>query len=113
MAVKVIRDSDPEDYKPKFNIYKSLLLPMNYFPRGKVRAPKSVRPQDQFSEQQLRDKIAGVKLFFSDYEQLYANAHFKHPIFGHINKKKAIRFMEVHSEHHLKIIRDILSVRDK
>jgi len=36
------------------------------------------------------------------------NAHFNHFIFGALNKNRTIRFLEIHTNHHLKIIKDIL-----
>ena len=34
--------------------------------------------------------------------------YFKHFIFGMLSKKQTLRFLEMHTKHHLKIVRDIL-----
>ncbi|WP_053404293.1 hypothetical protein [Persicobacter sp. CCB-QB2] len=40
-------------------------------------------------------------------DSLPARAHFRHPYFGVLNKEESIRFMTIHSRHHLSIVQDI------
>ena len=42
-----------------------------------------------------------------DLETLNANSYFTHPYFGDLNLKKTIWFLNLHTNHHLKIIKDI------
>ena len=42
-----------------------------------------------------------------DLETLNANSYFKHPYFGDLNLKKTLWFLNLHTNHHLKIIKDI------
>lgn len=39
---------------------------------------------------------------------LNQNQYFSHYIFGILNRDKTLRFIEIHTNHHLKIVRDIL-----
>ena len=41
-------------------------------------------------------------------KKAHHNAYFRHLIFGYLNKKRTIRFLQIHTAHHLKIIKDIL-----
>jgi hypothetical protein len=100
--------SDPELYSSKLNKWRLLLFTIGYFPRGKVKAPKYVQPPELILKEDLASQI---QLAFQNIEKIkYANdhAHFKHFIFGVLNKSRTIRFLQLHTNHHLKIIRDIL-----
>jgi hypothetical protein len=100
--------SNPEDYKSNFNKWRLLLFTIGYFPRGKVKAPKFVKPPEIITLEDLNEQI---KLAYQNIDKLksaHKHVHFKHFIFGELHKKRAIRFLQLHTNHHLKIIRDIL-----
>lgn len=100
--------SNPELYTNKFNAWRFLLFNLNYIPRGRAKAPKMVFPPNEISEELLEKQI---QLAFENIEQLKTakkNAYFKHFVFGVINKRRTIRFLKLHTHHHLKIIKDIL-----
>jgi hypothetical protein len=48
-----------------------------------------------------------IKNSLVDLETLNANSYFTHPYFGDLNLKKTIWFLNLHTNHHLKIIKDI------
>lgn len=100
--------SDPDDYKSHFNKWRLLLFTIGYFPRGKVNAPKIVRPPEIIL---IEDLNAQSQLAYQNIEKLKSadkHSHFKHFVFGMLHKKHTVRFLELHTKHHLKIIRDIL-----
>lgn len=100
--------SNPELYRSRFNKWRVLFFTLGYFPRGKVKAPKFVRPPENIS---LEDLNSQLHLAYQNIEKIKfakEHAHFKHFIFGILNKKRTIRFLQLHTNHHLKIIRDIL-----
>jgi len=101
-------NSDPNLHSSKFNKWRLLCFTIGYFPRGKVKAPKFVRPPEVIS---IEDLELQLQLAYQNVEEIKAadeNAHFKHFIFGVLNKNRTIRFLQLHTNHHLKIIRDIL-----
>jgi hypothetical protein len=100
--------SDPNDYKKQFNKYKAVFFTFNYFPRGKARAPRVSRPPETFNLEDLTNQLKLVNQNLKDFLNLEPNANFKHHIFGYLNKKETQKFFVLHTEHHLKIIRDIL-----
>ena len=101
-------NSDPELYASKFNKWRLLLFTLGYFPRGKVKAPKFVRPPEVILVEDIQSQL---QIAYNNIENIRSadkNAHFKHFIFGVLNKNRTIRFLQLHTNHHLKIIRDIL-----
>lgn len=101
-------NSDPKNYKKKFNKWRLLYFALGRFPRGKVKAPKFVRPPEIITIEDLKSQIL---LAYENVESISTandNAHFKHFIFGVLNKRQTITFLKLHTNHHLKIIRDIL-----
>ena len=103
-----LEKSNPEEYVSSFSIYKSFFLTVGWFPRGKGKAPKIVRYPDHISTQQLEIDLAAVKEKMIKLDQLSPNAFFTHPYFKSVNLKSAKRFLLVHTQHHLKIVEDIL-----
>jgi hypothetical protein len=101
-------NSDPDLYTSKFNKWRLLFFTIGYFPRGKVKAPKYVQPPELILNEDLASQI---QLAYENIENIKSandHAHFKHFIFGVLNKSRTIRFLQLHTNHHLKIIRDIL-----
>lgn len=99
--------SNPEDYKWKFNIMRTLLFPLNYIPRGKAKAPKYVLPPENITEQDIRKQLETARFNLKALQNLPKTSFFKHFIFGKLNKKQTLRFLQMHTHHHLKIISKI------
>lgn len=106
-VVNVLKNSNPNDYKWKFNKYKLLITLLGFFPRGKAKAPKIVLPDENITEETLNNSLEKVKKALYDWDALNKNAHFPHPFFGNLNKKSTMWFLNMHTNHHLKIINDI------
>jgi hypothetical protein len=106
--IETLKASDPLDYKWKFNRARSFVLMSNNIPRGKGKAPKSVLPTGEISSSSLRRNIAVARIAANELARLQRNHHFEHPYFGKLNLGPSTRFIEMHINHHLKIIRDIL-----
>jgi hypothetical protein len=103
-----IQKTDPADYKPVWNIKKLIGLQFKYFPRGKAKAPKYVLPEKEYTEPELRALIEEVKQIWEPVSALPKNVFIKHHVFGPLNISEAIRFVGIHTHHHVKIIKDIL-----
>lgn len=103
-----LKKSDPQEYKPTFNIKRVVVFTLGSFPRGKIKAPKVVIPDEKIDNEYLRSQLELAKNNFAQFDSLEKNTFFNHPYFQHLNKPQSKRLMEVHTQHHLKIIRDIL-----
>ena len=81
---------------------------LNKIPRGKVKAPKSVQPEGTISQETLALTLKNLKHNLANWDQLDKNAYFQHPFFDELNKKATEKFLVLHTNHHFKIINDIL-----
>lgn len=105
--VKVLKQSNPELYQWKFNKNRLLVSTLNFIPRGKAKAPKVVLPDDNISLETLQKNLIKVKEILQNWETIDINSYFNHPFFGDLNKKQTEWFLVLHTNHHLKIIKDI------
>lgn len=105
---KALKSSEPNDYKRNFSLLGKVFFTLGTFPRGKAKAPKHVKPPEVILKEDLISQIEEAKVNIKTIKDLNDNAFFKHPMFGHVNKKRVNRFLEIHTNHHLKIINDIL-----
>ena len=108
LVTEALASSDPSEYKWRFNKWRLFLFTLNYIPRGKAKAPKIVRPPEVISTEDLNKQVRSTYKNIESLKPLNENAYFKHFVFGQLNKDKTIQFLHLHTNHHLKIIRDIL-----
>jgi len=103
-----IIQSNPSDYISNINAGRVFTLTGGYIPRGVAQSPKVVRPPDVIKTDDLFLQINEARVAIQQLKTLSKNANFTHFAFGQMNKGQTIRFLEVHTRHHLKIVRDIL-----
>jgi len=103
-----LQKSDPNTYKNNFSLLGKVLFTFGFFPRGKAKAPKHVKPPEIILKKDLISQAEQAKVNIKTKTSLNKNAYFKHPLFGNVNTKRVDRFLELHTKHHLKIIEDIM-----
>jgi hypothetical protein len=103
-----VAQSDPKLYKSKFNVKRFVVFLTKTIPRGKAKAPKVVIPSEEITFDLLQESLKNTYQAITYLKDCEANQYFMHPFFGQLNKKQTIKFLAIHTEHHLKIIRDIL-----
>jgi len=99
--------SNPAKAKPVFSATFYWFLLTNHIPRGKAKAPNIVIPKQSITQEQIEQEIELAKANLQTLASTQKQKYFTHPIFGDLNVPKTLRFFIVHSNHHLKIIRDI------
>ncbi|MCF6348760.1 MAG: hypothetical protein L3J20_10745 [Flavobacteriaceae bacterium] len=104
---KMLKKSDPSDYKSTFNFTRSLIFTLNFIPRGKGKSPRSVHPTNDITKEELLKQFEEAKQQINNIEHLPAKSSFKHPLFGVLNLKQTLKFLKIHTNHHLKICKDI------
>jgi hypothetical protein len=105
---KALSLSDPENYQPQENAMRNQVFATGQLKRGVAQAPKSALPPESFSEEEIRNIMAKATEKLEIVQSLPDNAFFTHPSFGNLNKADTLRFLEIHTNHHLAIIRDIV-----
>ena len=108
VVIKALKKSDPSTFRRKYNLLRSVIFVSGKIPRGKGKAPKSVLPPEVISKEVLLLQIKEARKHLNEMKELHADSNFKHPYFGVLNLKMAQRFLDIHTKHHLKIIREIL-----
>lgn len=112
LVIESILKSNPDNYKRTFNLNRFIVFTMNKIPRGKVKAPRLVRPQEDFTTDSIKSHLEKVKSNLEKLNTLSANNYFEHPFMGQLNLKPTIRFIKIHTNHHLNIIKEIIESKN-
>ena len=107
-VTSTVAQSEPKLYKSKFNLTRFFVFLSKTIPRGKAKAPKVVIPIEEITLDSLEASLANTYQAITYLKDCEEKQYFMHPFFGQLNKKQTIKFLAIHTEHHLKIIRDIL-----
>ncbi len=100
--------SDATKFIKKFSFKAFLVLLVNSFPRGKAKAPSFTMPSEELSPASVLQSIQTSRKSIEALAKAGKNQYFTHPIFGDLNAADTFKFLAVHTNHHLKIIKDIL-----
>jgi hypothetical protein len=106
--IEQLEKSDPASYKWKFNSPRFFVFLMNKIPRGKGKAPKSVQIEEGFTIDSLNSFIAVIQEKVKMLSTMEAKKNFIHPYFGMLHLKATIKTLLIHTNHHIKIIDDII-----
>jgi beta-mannanase len=112
LVIESIHKSNPDNYKRIFNLNRFIVFTMNKIPRGKVKAPRLVRPQEDFTTDSLITHLEKGKTNVEKLGALSANNYFEHPFMGQLNLKSTIRFIKIHTNHHINIIKEIIGSKN-
>jgi hypothetical protein len=103
-----VAQSEPKLYNSKFNIKRFFVFLLKTIPRGKAKAPKVVIPSEEITVDSLKESLKNTYQAIAYLKDCQENQYFMHPFFGQLNKKQTIQFLAIHTQHHLKIVRDIM-----
>jgi hypothetical protein len=106
--IETVSKSDPNNYEWKFSLPRAVVFTLNKFPRGKGKAPEVVKPK-QIDKTDYDALFAEAKQALTRLKNVDKNQFFLHPFFGNLNKKNTFIMLDIHTKHHLKIIREIIN----
>ncbi len=109
---EAVKTSNADNYKFVFKPLKYIVYLTGKIPRGRAKNPKVVEP-DFFDESTLKSHLQKTKTSILELANIEKNKYFKHPFFGNLKLNETIRFLEIHTNHHLKIINDIQKAASK
>lgn len=107
-VISLLKKSNPDDYKWKFNFPRTIVFFVNRIPRGKANAPKNVQCFDEILKQDLINQIEISRTLVLELDKLHKKSNFKHPYFDVLNLEQTVKFLNIHTNHHLNIINDIM-----
>jgi hypothetical protein len=96
------------DYKWTINFTRLFVFTKGKIPRGRAKSPKVVQPKENILENDLRIHLSETKAKIKELAAISDDAFFNHPYFGNLKRKQAMRFLEIHTNHHLAIINDVV-----
>ena len=103
-----VKASDPTGYKSSFNLKRFYVLNTGLIPRGKIQSPKVVTTEGELDAVSLKQSLLTTQNSLLEITGITENQFFYHPVLGQLNKKPTIKFLAVHTSHHLKIIKEIV-----
>ena len=106
--IQTLKKSSPADYQWKFNATRTYILTKGSIPRGKGKAPQSVVNNETILIDDVLNQFAKAKSLIAELDSLPKKSNFKHPYFGLLDLRMTKRFLKIHTNHHIKIIDNIL-----
>jgi len=107
-SLKGLTMTNPDNYKPKFSIKKFIFLNFGLIPRGKIKSPKQFIPLETPTKESIEKLFNLAKQRLETVKNLPSKSYITHPFLGDLDKKTALKFLGLHTNHHLKIVNDIL-----
>lgn len=108
-VMDALMQSNPKEYKWRFNFVKIMVLTLKKIPKGSAKAPRSVVPKGTVDSAHLTAHLALTRTKINALEPVSKVAYFNHPYFGDLKRNQTLRFLEIHTQHHLAIIEDIIN----
>ena len=108
-----LKNSNPVEYKWKFNLSRLFVFTLNKIPKGKGKAPDRVQPKNIFTTESLKNHLTLTSDKIKELNNLNTNQFIDHPVFGNLNLKSTIKFLHIHTHHHIEIIDDIIKTPKK
>jgi hypothetical protein len=102
---------DGKEPKTPISLDGRAVLLLGWIPRGVGKAPEATRgmlvPAAELRAALAQVRELAARLDADDARLTHRRRTVRHPRFGGLTPAQALRFLEIHTRHHLKILRDI------
>ncbi|MEL6537316.1 MAG: DUF1569 domain-containing protein [Bacteroidota bacterium] len=105
---RALASSDPATYRNNVNFTRGVVFSTGVIPRGRAQAPVSVRPPENITNEAILEQLAKARQLLTEFEAIDAKANYDHAVFGLLRRNQVVKFIRIHTHHHLKIVRDIV-----
>jgi len=104
----ILTPKDPP--KAGINLAGRVVLVIGRFPRGRGESPKPLRGEAADTPKLLAavEKARALRARVTAETLLSPSPVLKHPYFGGLSAAQAVKFLSIHTKHHLAIVADIL-----
>lgn len=106
LTVMIFRGRKPEG-QCRQRVIKRQLLDQGFIPRGVAQAPDATLPGSKTSPQELLKLLLNTRARVEKLPDAEADSVADHPYLGALDVAEAIRFTEIHIDHHLGIMEEI------
>lgn len=107
--INAVAHSEPDKYRWRFNWRRSMVFATGRIPRGKAKAPKAVVPESTADAATITAQFATLRDKLQNMSMLKPQHFFEHPFFGPLHVKHTFKVIQLHTQHHIKIINDIIA----
>lgn len=104
---KTLLKSNPQEYKYKFNTLRTFVFLTHWMPRGRAKAPKAILAKEEITYEGILPLFKKARALIKEVQALDFKSNFVHPYFDMLDLSQSLKFMSLHTLHHLRIIRDI------
>jgi hypothetical protein len=108
---RVLSASQPPPPGSRFSLAAAFVFLTGRIPRGRGKAAEVVLPKQDVSQEELSALLDESERMLAAARELDRGAWFEHFAFGVLARDRALRFVEIHNRHHLRIISDIGGAR--
>jgi len=100
------------DSDRRLNLLGITVLSTDLIPRGVASAPARLHPPDILSREEIADAVKASLKSVDSLQELGGiivarRSRLRHPYLGYLRSSQWLRFMNVHTSHHLRIVRHI------
>ena len=104
--------SDAGAYSYSINPVRAMVFATGRFPRGVAKAPKEVTPPDDIFTEDVLAQLAEARALLPMFSELDRRKFYDHFMFGKLNRRRAMKFLVIHTRHHLRIVEDIVNAAE-
>lgn len=110
--IRLSQSEEDQDADRRASITGVSILATGFIPRGRGNTPARLQAPPDLSRSALQSAVTKSRSCLEDVETLLAllqsrKGRIQHPYFGYLRASQWVRFLNIHTAHHLKIVRDI------